>query len=59
MLLSGKPGVGKTSLATAMLNALCKKNLTVMTVSTLELARLMSKRIENKDVQDKLDYLQN
>lgn len=59
VLLSGKPGVGKTSLAMAMLNALCEKNLTVMTVSTLELARLMSKRIENKDVQDKLDYLQN
>lgn len=59
VLLSGKPGVGKTSLAMAMLNALCKKNLTVMTVSTLELARLMQKRIENKDVQDKLDYLQS
>lgn len=57
VLLTGKPGVGKTSLATAMLNYLCDEGLTVMTVSTLELAGLMSKQYDKTDVKDKVEYV--
>lgn len=57
VLLTGKPGVGKTSLATAMLNYLCDEGLTVMTVSTLELAGLMQQQYEKADIKDRVDYL--
>lgn len=57
VVLTGKPGVGKTSLATAMLNYLCDEGLTVMTVSTLELAGLMQQQYEKTDVKDRVEYV--
>lgn len=57
VLLTGKPGTGKTSLAMAMLNYLCDENYTVMTVSTLKLASLMNNMYEKEDIREHVEYV--
>lgn len=58
VMLRGKPGTGKTSLAMAILNFMASEGFSVMTVSTMELAHLMDNRIEADDVKDRLFYLE-
>jgi DNA replication protein DnaC len=58
VLLSGPPGVGKTSLAMAMLNYLANEGFSVMVVSTMELSHLHDDRFEASDVKDRLKYLE-
>lgn len=48
----GEPGVGKTSLALAMLDAVHKGHKTTMFVSTMELALLYNRSIEHRELRD-------
>lgn len=57
VMLSGNPGVGKTSLALAMLDAMHDKQRTTMFVSTMSLAMLIDKRIDMPDVREKLNHV--
>lgn len=57
VMLSGNPGVGKTSLALAMLDAMHDKQRTTMFVSTMSLAMLIDKRIDMPDVREKLSHV--
>ena len=54
VVLSGKPGVGKTSLALAMLNYVAHRNKTVMVVSTMELLRLLRDRYEQPELRQRI-----
>lgn len=54
VVLSGDPGVGKTSLAMAMLNYMAAEGFSVMVVSTTELSHLLDNRYEADDVKNKL-----
>lgn len=55
--LSGRPGVGKTSLGLAILDELHKAKKTTMFVSTMELVMLLDKRIEHPDVKERLNRI--
>ncbi|MBB1078937.1 ATP-binding protein [Limosilactobacillus sp. STM2_1] len=55
VVLSGKPGVGKTSLALAMLNYVAHRNKTVMVVSTMELLRLLRDRYERPELRQRIE----
>lgn len=55
--LFGNPGVGKTSLALAMLDTLHKGHKTTMFVSTMELALLFDQRIEYRELGTKINAI--
>lgn len=55
VVMWGKPGTGKTSLALAMLQELMANEKSGMFVSTSELAYLFRLKITKKDVEKKLD----
>lgn len=57
VIMSGNAGVGKTSLALAMLDMLQKAGKTVLFVSTVALSQLMSDQYEYKDRKQQLHYL--
>ncbi|PWT42933.1 DNA replication protein, partial [Limosilactobacillus reuteri] len=51
VMLMGKPGTGKTSLALAMLDAVHKKNKTTMFVSTMAFSLLLKKSFNDKNAK--------
>ncbi|MFO1547745.1 ATP-binding protein, partial [Lactiplantibacillus plantarum] len=55
--LAGGPGVGKTSLALAIMYQLMNVGQTVMFVSTAELLRLVNEKYEAPDVRQRLLYI--
>lgn len=57
VVMSGDAGVGKTSLALAMLDSLRKAGKTVMVVSTVALSQLLSDQYEYNDRREQLHYL--
>lgn len=57
VVMSGDAGVGKTSLALAMLDSLRKAGKTVMVVSTVALSQLLSDQYEYSDRKERLCYL--
>lgn len=57
IMLSGGPGVGKTSMALAILDAMHDKQRTTMFVSTMRLTSLISERIEMQDVNEHLNHV--
>lgn len=57
VMLVGTPGVGKTSLALAMLEAVHAKRKTTMFVSTMALSLLLTERFDNREAQQKLDRI--
>lgn len=58
VILLGDPGVGKTSLAMAMLDTLQKAGKSIMFVSTAELAGLISDQYDFPDVKVKLQKIE-
>lgn len=58
VMLTGDPGVGKTSLAMAMLNFMAAEGFSVMTVSTMELLHLIQNSFNASDAKDRLYYLE-
>ena len=57
VVMSGNAGVGKTSLALAMLDSLRKVGKTVMVVSTVALSQLISDQYEYNDRKEQLREL--
>lgn len=57
LLMIGRPGVGKTSLALAMMDWLKDHGKSVMFVSTAELTNLYSEQYEMTDVKQKIDNI--
>lgn len=57
VVMSGDAGVGKTSLALAMLNSLRNSGKEVLFVSTVALSRLVSEQYEYRDKQTQLETL--
>lgn len=57
VVMSGNAGVGKTSLALAMLDSLRKAGKTVMVVSTVALSQLISDQYEYNDRKEQLREL--
>ncbi|MFO1546575.1 ATP-binding protein, partial [Lactiplantibacillus plantarum] len=55
--LAGGPGVGKTSLALAIMYQLMNAGQTAMFVSTAELLRLVNEKYEAPDVRQRLLYV--
>lgn len=58
VVLFGAPGVGKTSLAVAMLTELKESGQTTMVISTAELAAKLSDSYEYKSIKDELNYIE-
>ena len=54
VIMSGDAGVGKTSLALAMINALKKTNKTVLFVSVIALSQLVSEQYQYSDREEQL-----
>ncbi|KZU30307.1 DNA replication protein [Lactiplantibacillus plantarum] len=55
--LAGGPGVGKTSLALAIMYQLMSVGQTAMFVSTAELLRLVNEKYDAPDVRERLNYV--
>jgi len=59
VMLMGKPGTGKTSLALAMLDAAHKKNKTTMFVSTMAFSLLLKKSFNDKNTKFQVEKVSN
>ena len=59
VMLMGKPGTGKTSLALAMLDAVHKKNKTTMFVSTMTFSLLLKKSFNDKNAKFQVEKVSN
>lgn len=59
VMLMGKPGTGKTSLALAMLDAVHKKNKTTMFVSTMAFSLLLKKSFNDKNAKFQVEKVSN
>lgn len=59
VMLMGKSGTGKTSLALAMLDAVHKKNKTTMFVSTMAFSLLLKKSFNDKNAKFQVEKVSN